>query len=102
MISKAGICDGCHRKNNNPAPMFHDATWQKLASEHETLCSDCARKRVTDRQIDLTLADLFPCAFNLMGWPYSWFDVFRCVGPDEIAEEPEWRAAMRVAAVTFE
>jgi hypothetical protein len=97
MISKAGFCDGCHRKNNDPAPMFHDAAWQKLAEKHETLCNECALKRVADRQIGLTLADLKPCAFNLLGWPYSWFDAFRKFEPevDEVALAQEWRDAMR-------
>ncbi len=75
--------------------MFHDATWQRLADEHERLlCSDCLLTRAIDRQVDLTLADLLPCAFNLFHRPFSWFDLFRKFDPPGAAVPKEWQQVM--------
>jgi hypothetical protein len=64
-------CDGCGASfNAEPrAPVLIDATWAKLAKQHETLCASCLLNRAIARRVLLTVADLVPCEFNRWGSP---------------------------------
>ena len=59
-------------------PMLHEHIWRQLADDHDDrLCGDCMQQRACVRLGRmLTLADLRPCAWNLFGEPFSWFDLF--------------------------
>jgi hypothetical protein len=78
------MCDACHLDDYPLAPMLRDAAWAKIADVRDTLCSKCFFDRAIERQINLTFADLEPCAFNLFDRPNSWFDLFL---------NAEWREA---------
>jgi hypothetical protein len=79
--------------------MLHDKIWRGIANEHETLCSDCFDNRLRDRKIDVTLADLRPCPFNLMNWPDSWFNVFLVQNNNgQIFVDAEWVPSMTADA----
>lgn len=76
---RVGKCDSCRRSFNNVplAPMLQDAVWCKLAAESEILCAECCFKRAYERDIDLTRTNLRLCVLNLVGWPFSYFNLFR-------------------------
>jgi hypothetical protein len=74
------------------APMLHDKAWKKLADKDETLCPTCFFRRAIDRNVDLKLAHLRPCSFNLDGSP-SWFDLFRRDGHPGPKILNQWREA---------
>ena len=57
--------------------MLQDAVWCKLAAESEILCAECCFKRAYERDIDLTRTNLRLCVLNLVGWPFSYFNLFR-------------------------
>jgi hypothetical protein len=88
-------CDRCLSRKQPPAPMLQDATWQKLAKKHETLCAKCAFARARKRGLELTFEDLLPCASNLEG---PWFVQFLSAEPRERAVSSElayaWQWAM--------
>jgi hypothetical protein len=76
--------------------MLRDTTWRKLAEKHETLCFGCLLERETKRQVDVNLTDLLPCAFNLEGWPSSYFNLYLFRDGEEHidrAARDQWRAA---------
>ncbi len=76
--------------------MLHDATWLRLARRDEDLCGDCVFERASERDIELTFADLRPCEFNLFHSPDSWFDMF--AGWKTLAEADPTIAAAWIAA----
>jgi hypothetical protein len=88
-------CDRCLSSTKPPAPMLQDATWQKLAKRHETLCAKCLFGRASKMQIHLAFDDLLPCAFNLAG---AWFDMFLAADSPDQPVLPErayaWQHAM--------
>jgi hypothetical protein len=71
-------CAGCHKSfDEEPAaPMLTDAAWAKFAGPKDQLCAGCFFSRAIERRINLTLANLLPCPFNLFHTPRSWFDMF--------------------------
>jgi hypothetical protein len=74
--------------------MLHDKAWKKLAAKRETLCAKCFFQRANARDVYLTIADLRPCPFNLLGQPQSWFDLFRSRdGHPGKSILNQWRAA---------
>jgi hypothetical protein len=84
-------CDGCRQSFNDVprAPMLRDAAWRKLADPQAILCAGCMLERAIDRSVDLTLADLLPCPFNLFHAPRSWYHLFANGTPPS----DEWRMA---------
>jgi hypothetical protein len=91
-------CDGCDRRNFEPAPVLHDEVWLKLADERELLCSDCMWRRQRERHVSITINSLKPCPVNLAN---PWFDLFAQLvnaPPDNIAD---WRASAREPWVLF-
>jgi len=92
------VCDCCRHKNIELAPMLKDATWQRLTEKHERLlCAKCVFDRAIDRQVDLTFADLRPCAFNLFHRPDSWFDLFLSAEPIGSGASTEWQEPIALA-----
>jgi hypothetical protein len=91
-------CDGCHADLDEArlAPVLHDEIWRKFADKHETLCANCFLARATERRIDLTLAILLPCGFNLWHSPTSWFELFARREKEPPANLGEWRAEARM------
>jgi hypothetical protein len=89
-------CAGCHKgfEEVPTAPMLTDEAWAKFAGPKDQLCAECFFGRARDRRIDLTLADLLPCPFNLFPSPRSWFDLFLSLEKDEPPNIAEWRTAM--------
>jgi hypothetical protein len=84
------------------APMLTDPVWRRLSNPGERLlCGNCFFRRADERGINLTLAELRPCPFNLFHWPHSWFDLFCRLsrsangrrGKPPAADEAAWRAA---------
>src|SRR5262245_41502290 len=91
-------CDGCGRRNFQPAPMLRDEVWLKLADARELLCDRCMWRRQRERHVSITINSLEPCPVNLAG---TWFDLFAQLvnaPPDNIAE---WRAFAREPWVLF-
>src|SRR5262249_37779025 len=61
------LCNDCGRPwgdDVRDAPMLHDGSWRKLAHDRELLCVECFEARAKARGIQITLADLRPCAAN--------------------------------------
>jgi DNA-directed RNA polymerase subunit RPC12/RpoP len=91
-------CVDCGEEDpGNLAPMLHDDVWSSIAKKDYFLCTQCMFKRATKRGVKITLASLYPCLFNLSGWPYSPFDLLRLRWPAE-APCPDieaWRAVWR-------
>jgi hypothetical protein len=75
------------------APMFIGATWAKLARRDELLCAPCVFDAARKGGIDLALADLLPCPFNLFDSPHSWFDLFLRGESRTRPNLSEWKAA---------
>jgi len=90
-------CDRCFSSTKPPAPMFQNATWQKLAKKHETLCAKCAFARARKRGIELTFTDLLPCASNLEG---PWFNRFLGAQPAEKQVSNKLAYAWQYAMIT--
>src|SRR5262245_7909320 len=91
-------CDGCGRRDFQPAPMLRDEVWAKLADARELLCDRCMWRRRHERHVSLTIDSLKPCGINLA---VPWFDVFALhmnAPPDNIAE---WQAIAREPWVLF-
>jgi hypothetical protein len=90
--SIAGACDGCGKSFYDVpmAPMLCDTVWRKLAEKRETLCAICMFKRAHAADLDLTIADLRPCAFNLFACRISWFDMFMLKEKEPPANTSEW------------
>jgi len=90
MIDK---CDACQQSFDDVprARMLRDAVWRKLAERQASLCAGCMFERAVDRSVDLTLADLEPCPFNLFGARMCWYHLFA----KGKAPTDEWRAAAR-------
>jgi hypothetical protein len=77
-------CDDCGRAYEGDvrqAPMLLDGSWRKLAHRREHLCSECLRARAKIRGIEITLADLRPCPFNIGA---GWFEKFADKAPPEV------------------
>lgn len=49
--------------------MLHDEAWARIADQNETPCDRCVKDRSVERgvPIALTIDDLQPCPFNLLG-----------------------------------
>src|SRR5262245_38905616 len=68
------------------APVLHDDLWRQLADPWEKVwCAPCLFERA-DKRLgrQLCLADLRPCAFNLLNKP-SWFDLLSSLEPQDPA-----------------
>jgi hypothetical protein len=79
-------CNGCGRRDFQPAPMMRDEVWLKLADAHELLCIDCMWRRQHERHVSITINSLKPCLINLARF---WFDLFarhENAPPENIAE----------------
>ena len=88
-----GGCTECLREEAHLAPMLHDEVWARLADKDETLCTDCFFERMVQRDVNITVADLRPCLFNLLDSPLSWFDVLMKDETKPPANEDKWREA---------
>jgi hypothetical protein len=98
--SRQWRCDDCRKSFRNPrvtmAPMLHDHVWDLLARKDETLCGACMFKRAADQHIELTIADLRPCPFNLERAPLiSWFESFAKDESEPPKNLAEWEKALR-------
>ena len=89
--SIAGTCDGCGKSFYDVpmAPMLWDTVRRKLADKRETLCASCVFERAHAADLDLTIADLRPCPFNL-ACRISWFDMFMLKEKEPPANMSEW------------
>jgi hypothetical protein len=85
-------CDGCGKRNFDPAPMLRDEVWLKLADAHELLCIDCMWRREHERHVSITIASLKPCPINLARF---WFDLFARHENAPPANIAEWQALAR-------
>jgi hypothetical protein len=74
--------------------VLYDDLWQQLADPREKLlCAPCLFERAHQRLgRQLSLADLRPCAFNLLNKP-SWFDLFSGLEPQDPALLGQWLGA---------
>ena len=71
------ICDACGKDyQGRLAPMLRDEVWQQLANKTQILCDPCCQERAKTLEIEITLATLEPCPFNLIGWSNSHFNRF--------------------------
>lgn len=97
-------CDGCRKSFNKVplAPMLNDAVWYKLADEREILCFQCMLERATKWGVNLSLASLFPCPFNLADPPRSWFDLFASTEKRPPSNIGEWRRLVEAEAAQRE
>src|SRR5215813_3244414 len=89
MSAKLRKCDGCGRRDFQPAPMLRDEVWSRLADARELLCDRCMWRRQRERHVSITIDSLKPCPVNVAR---GWFNEFaRLVNapPQNIAE---WRA----------
>jgi hypothetical protein len=92
MSGKPFRCDGCGKRDFDPAPMLRDEVWAKLAAARELLCDDCMWRRQRERHVSITIDSLKPCPINLARF---WFDLFALhenAPPENIAE---WQALAR-------
>jgi hypothetical protein len=94
-------CDGCQqaldRRLRPPhvrlGPIVHDHIWQQIAEPDERLCLECMEKRGWQRfGRTLMLADLWPCEWNLIGQPYSFFDLYLSSESAPPTNLAEWRS----------
>ena len=94
--SIAGACDGCGKSFYDVpmAPMLWDTVWRKLAEKRETLCAICVFERAHAADLDLSIADLRPCAWNLASMSLKsripWFDMFMLKEKEPPANMSEW------------
>jgi hypothetical protein len=57
------------------------------------VCAHCMFARAAARDVRLALANLYPCQFNLMHSPVSWFELFASVEIRPPVNFDAWRAA---------
>ena len=92
-------CSDCRCSFDDPrvkmAPILQDRVWRRLAPNNEPLCSAWMFKRATSRGIRLTLADLWPCLFNLQNAPFSWFELYAADEPAPPKNLSQWRDALQ-------
>jgi hypothetical protein len=72
--------------------MLHDRVWRQLALEAETLCGGCMFKRATAQHIELTLADLVPCLFNVRFYWFEFFAAHESTPPQNLSQ---WEDALQ-------
>jgi hypothetical protein len=72
--------------------MLRDEVWQQLANKTQILCDPCCQERAKTLEIEITLATLEPCPFNLIGWPNSHFNRF-AASTNELFARTEWVGA---------
>jgi hypothetical protein len=79
-------CTTCSRSwsDVDHGPMLFAASWSKIAEKHEHLCAECFFDRLTALKVEISLADLRPCPFNVMLSPHDWFDFYAKVAPPEL------------------
>jgi hypothetical protein len=90
-------CDCCHASFDEiePAPMLREEVWEQLTDYPGVqMCARCMFARAAESKVELTLASLMPCAFNLFHWPLSWFNRFAQRERPPTIINPAWRAAM--------
>jgi hypothetical protein len=88
-------CDDCGKSPDEIVigPVLHDAVRRRLAIRGEMVCADCMFARAAARNVRLALANLYPCRFNLMHSPVSWFELFASLEIRPPANLEAWRAA---------
>jgi hypothetical protein len=86
-VRRIFFCAECHALKAMPlAPFLIETTWLKFASKRDLLCRPCMVSRAAARHVDVTLADLPSCDWNLVGEPHSWFDRFAKDAPLDVIE----------------
>jgi hypothetical protein len=92
-------CDSCSKSFNAVprAPMLVDSVWLCIAKRDEYLCAGCMFERAVACGLDLTLSELQPLPFNLLGNP-SWYDLFAGSQSENTTINLDaWRKAMLIA-----
>jgi len=69
MSVKLRKCDGCGKRDFDPAPMLRDEVWSKHADARELLCIDCMWRRQHERHVSITIDSLKPCPGNASRTP---------------------------------